>query len=100
MSYTSDQVVKVTGITYRQLDHWCRMGYVDLLNRTPGSGSPRHFTDAQLSHLATVKALVDAGINTRTAAHIAHNTPQYEHGPVQIQIDTQAIRDTLRKALA
>jgi len=102
VSYTAEQVCKATGLTYRQLDHWVRQGYVDLPNARPGSGMPRTFTDHQLDRFGVIKALTDAGFRTSAAAIVAHNCPhgEWEVTHVQVQFDTDAIHDQLRKALA
>jgi DNA-binding transcriptional MerR regulator len=101
VTYTADDVVKATGLTYRALDHWLRKGYLDIPDPTPGSGFPRRFTDDQLDHIGTVKALVDAGFTTRAAAAIAHNCPygEWEIDHIQVQWNPGIIHDELRKAL-
>lgn len=98
MTYTADDVVKATGLTYRKLDHWLRKGYLDVPDPMPGSGNPRTFTDDQLDHIGAVKALVDAGFSLRWAAHIAH-WPEYETEHVQVQWHRESIHDQLRNTL-
>jgi hypothetical protein len=36
---TTKQVEKVLGATFRQLDHWCRQGWVPGVPRVSGSGA-------------------------------------------------------------
>jgi len=97
-AYTADNVVKATGLTYRQLDHYIRRGYIQMSNPTPGSGVPRLFTGEQLDRIGTIQALIEAGFKPRAAAEIAQS-PEYEHGPVQIQWSPQTIHRTLRERL-
>lgn len=97
-TYTSDDVLKATRLTSRQLDHWLRQGYVDLPSPTPGSGHPRRFTDAELDSIGTLAALVGAGLKPDRAAEIAQ-CPQFETEYVQIQFDPEKIHADLRKAL-
>jgi len=99
VTYTSDDVVRATGLTYRQLDHMLRRRYVDVPDPTPGTGNPRHFTAEQLDRIGAIHALISAGLKPSRAAEIAQN-PEYEHGPVQIQWDRDQIHADLRKALA
>jgi hypothetical protein len=59
---TSEQVCELAGITYRQLDHWLRRGYitcdrVDLVAPV-GTGNPRRYTPEQ-THRIRLVASVD-----------------------------------------
>jgi DNA-binding transcriptional MerR regulator len=98
VTYSTDDVVRATGLTFRQVDHMLRRRYVDVPDPTPGTGRPRHFTDDELDRVGIIKALVDAGLRPSRAAEIAQN-PEYECGPVQIQFDPKAIHTQLREAL-
>lgn len=63
-TYTSMQVLAMTGCTYRQLDWWCRQGHIPGQPEVIGSGNRRSFTSAQVKR---VKLLAKASVirNTR-----------------------------------
>jgi DNA-binding transcriptional MerR regulator len=63
-TYTSMQVVSMTGCTYRQLDWWCRQGHIPGQEGVTGSGNRRAFTTAQVKR---VRLLLKASVirNTR-----------------------------------
>lgn len=67
---TSHEVTIKAGITYRQLDHWTRAGYIPgnrrLVDR--GSGTPRFWTRAECAFVTRLAQLERAGINIRIAA--------------------------------
>lgn len=79
-THSATEVVRmIPGITYRQLDYWCRRGYVtpsaaprlwrgELANpSTPGSGHHRMFTDADVARLRRVWNRVCAARNVLEA---------------------------------
>ncbi len=45
---TSQDVVDLSGISYRQLDYWTRRGWVEPVVAADGSGSQRLFDEAAL----------------------------------------------------
>lgn len=50
------------GVSYRQLDYWCRMGYITLATPAQGSGTRRLITDHEakaIKALATEVALIE-----------------------------------------
>lgn len=57
--YTSQQIVEETGLSYRQVDYWCRKGYFGEhhQNDHTGSGNRREFT-AEERHLARQLAIL------------------------------------------
>ena len=62
------------GITYRQLDHWARKGWLRADNPNPGHGHPRRFsaTEARVAeHMAT---LVSYGLTVEAAHFLARCT--------------------------
>ncbi len=50
-TYSSTDVVRQTGLTYRILDYWCRTGVIIPDNEGRGSGSRRSFSAEQMQHL-------------------------------------------------
>jgi hypothetical protein len=71
---TSEQVCTLAGITYRQLDHWLRRGYVDCdradLGVPVGTGNPRRYTPEQTHRIRLVASLVHAGLSVPRAADL------------------------------
>jgi len=50
--YSSHQVAKAVGISYRQLDHWVRVGTIRLEHGCcPGSGQRRRWSQAEVDRL-------------------------------------------------
>lgn len=73
----SFEVCAAAGITYRQLDYWCRANVLDCVggSATPGSGGQRRFTDTETrvawavgrlaAHGATLPVMRHAGAMLR-----------------------------------
>lgn len=73
---TSLQLTAIAGLSYRQVDHWTRMGYLHTIgNPTPGSGGgpayTREYDDDQVSLACQMSRLVKAGIPMPKAHHVA-----------------------------
>lgn len=58
-TYSSTQVMRMVGITYRQLDYWCRSGFIPGMAREIGSGCQREFSDEQVEAVRRVKGIMD-----------------------------------------
>lgn len=69
--YRGPQVCRFVGVTYRQLDYWCR---TDLIQPSVavahGSGTQRRWSFDDCLHLAIVKALLDAGVELQRARRV------------------------------
>lgn len=60
--YYSHEVTRMTGLSYRTLDYWVRVGYVEpSIRDAHGSGSQRLYSERDLDQITAIKALVDAG---------------------------------------
>lgn len=71
---TSQDLCIHAGITYRQLDYWCRTGLlVPYTDPTPGSGTPRYFEQTAVDLAVTVRRLLEAGLQPRHAFDLAHD---------------------------
>jgi DNA-binding transcriptional MerR regulator len=57
-------VCRFAGISYRQLDYWCRMGLVRPERDARGSGTQRKFTAAQARAVRLAAALMRLGATT------------------------------------
>lgn len=58
--YTSVEVCRLVGCSYRQLDYWTRVGYVTPRVPACGSGSRRMFDDGDLERAGELKRASDA----------------------------------------
>lgn len=81
---SSLDVADLCGITYRQLDHWLRRGYVVVHESsgvyrrrgehgtpvTPGSGYLRRWRDEEVAAVRALAVLVNAGMRVDKAAAV------------------------------
>jgi hypothetical protein len=66
-------------LTYRQLDHWCRKGWIQPDVACPGSGKPRTFPAAEVRVLKRMALLVARG-----------TVPSVAAGRARAEVETQA----------
>lgn len=69
--WSSDEVVDLTGVTYRQLDYWCRSGIFSERFQDLGSGFKRRFdrdTVFRVAVIARVSQAVEALTQSRFRA--------------------------------
>lgn len=57
--YSSKLTAELAGITYRQLDYWCRQGLFGPEKQGLGSGHGRRFTPLELRALRAIKRVLD-----------------------------------------
>lgn len=69
---TAMAIVHRADITYRQLDYWTRTGLLQPLDRPPHatSGTNRYYPVAQLHRAATLRWLLNAGIELQTCRRV------------------------------
>jgi len=61
--FTAGEVVRLTGVTYRRLDLWCRREIIQPSMRTArGRGQRRLFTFRDLVEIRTIKTLTAQGV--------------------------------------
>lgn len=85
----SIELVHEAGISYRQLDYWCRTGLLTPNNEVPGSGWARGFDADQLHRAQTIRALLDAGLQLQVIRdHLDEfiDSGEAQFGPVTITI--------------
>lgn len=82
---TTTQVCDQTGATYRQLDHWCRRGYLHPDGEGLGQGRPRTWPPEEVRVVAVMVRLVAAGISPTVAAEVARGRPDIAPG-VRIEV--------------
>ena len=57
-----------TGITYRQLDYWCKRGWLLPVGQGEGSGNTRWWPSIELDVARRIAELVAEGYRTEVAA--------------------------------
>jgi hypothetical protein len=78
----ADHVADELGITFRQLDHWARKGYLQPERPMDGSGIPRRWPAAELEVARRIGILVAAGLQPEMAATFARDGwPRAEIAP-------------------
>jgi DNA-binding transcriptional MerR regulator len=66
MTFGKKDVVALTGLTYRQVDHWATTGVVrPSIKTAAGKGSRREYSFKDLVQLRVAKALRDGGISVQ-----------------------------------
>ena len=94
---TAPQVCRRAGITYRQLDYWCRVGMIRPERDARGSGTQRKFTEAQARGMRLAAALMRAGATTSAiSALVARMTdaPEWQwSGTIVVGIDGAVLDD-------
>lgn len=53
--YSTDEVVRFTGVTYRRVDSWTRLGYVAPDVGASGSGSARRWSLANIDRVCEIR---------------------------------------------
>lgn len=61
--FSSDQVCRLTGVTYRQLDHWTRTGTISPAIDAQGSGSRRRWTQRHVCAVHVLGQMATMGAN-------------------------------------
>lgn len=79
----SPDVVRRTGVTYRQLDAWTTAGLIlpDGGECNPGSGYRRQWTEDEIRIIGRMVRLVHAGMSVSQAARIARAQGEVEPQP-------------------
>ena len=70
-SHVTQSALVDAGITYRQLDHWVRAGYVRCAVPAAGSGSQRLFLATEVRVVADMARLIAAGLTVWAAERAA-----------------------------
>ena len=70
MTISSDDML-AAGITYRQLDYWCKTGYLRPDSASPGSGYRRRFAPEERDVARLMLLLIEVGVEPAGAAKAA-----------------------------
>jgi hypothetical protein len=65
-TYSSADVVRLAGISYRQVDHWVRLGLLRTASPCHGSGTIRRFHPVEINVARILAALRALGIGDST----------------------------------
>lgn len=92
---TSREVCRVAGVTYRQVDHWCRRGLLPrVVEPVPGSGYHREFSTGDALDAAVLGELARAGVNPAgVPVQVVTDQGFFVAGVVRISVDVQALLD-------
>lgn len=91
-SYRAGLVLKVVGITYRQLNYWAKIGFIKPSMKQSGKKSRRRYSFADLVRLRTAKELLDNGISLqkirKAMNYLKKRDPQIKEPLVQLKFLT------------
>jgi predicted RNase H-like HicB family nuclease len=81
--FGASAVLKLTGISYRQLDYWARTGLVgSSIRQAAGRGSRRVYSFPDLVALRVVARLLDAGISLQTVRRAVQYLQRHAERPL------------------
>jgi len=81
--FGSTIVLKLTGVTYRQLDYWARTGLVgSSIRQAAGRGSRRVYSFQDLVALRVVARLLDAGVSLQAVRRAVEYLKQHADQPL------------------
>lgn len=93
--YSSREISKLTGITYRQIDYWIRTQLVGPPSFSPGRGSGTHrrFSPRDLLVFRLIKTMLDAGMSLPNVRHVLKflNLEELEEGRMVAITSTQQV---------
>lgn len=68
-----DEALRVSGVTYRQLDYWIRTGRINIDQPLPGSGCRRDYPATEMAIAARMRKLLDGGLSLAAATQVARD---------------------------
>jgi DNA-binding transcriptional MerR regulator len=81
--FGSTVVLKLAGVTYRQLDYWARTGLVgSSIRQAAGHGSRRVYSFEDLVALRVVARLLDAGVSLQAVRRAVQYLKQHTERPL------------------
>ena len=78
--YSTDEVARHSGATFRQLDYWVRLGYVRPVRPSSGSGNARRWSEENLDRVRQIVRAIDEASEVLRAAGLP---PGWIHGRVK-----------------
>lgn len=94
VGYSGPEVMRLTGVTYRQLDYWDRTSLVSpSLEQANGSGTQRRYDDVDVRVVGVMKQLLDAGVSLqRIRLMDLYSLPADECVVMMIGEETRVVR--------
>src|SRR5712671_2079581 len=81
--FGSTIVLKLAGVTYRQLDHWARTGLVgSSIRQAAGHGSRRVYSFEDLVALRVIARLLDAGVSLQAVRRAVEYLKRHTERPL------------------
>lgn len=81
---SSHEVIALAGISYRQLDYWTRVGYIDVPVVAPGQGTQRRWTAPEAAQVLVLARVASLTRDLEVAARVARLARQhFEHHTVE-----------------
>ncbi len=78
--WTSQEVCRIAGITYRQLDYWTRCAYITpSVSPARGSGTWRRWSDSDVEACCALAKLSSLGTPQRVFRHVARLMAEREN---------------------
>ena len=71
MGATTKQVAERANVSYRQIDHWVKKGWIKTQNHIWGTGDHREFSMQEETIVMTMAELIDIGFKADKAAELA-----------------------------
>ena len=98
--FSTEEVERLSGSTFRQLDYWVHQGYLPLNKPGRGSGSPRMWSADEATQAIAMGELVRAGIRPKTAFRVIKAGGSLRTGSVLIKVETVSLSTDKTERLA
>ena len=86
--YSSNEVVELTGVTYKMLDYWDRRDVISPVTPAAGSGSRRRYSAEQVEEVALAMALRRLGMPLDTVDEVLREARAYSGTESMVITDT------------
>ena len=78
-SFSAGEAAKITGVPYRNLDHWARTKFiVPSISEARGTGTERKYAFDDLVALRVARELREGGISTQALRQVVRQITTYE----------------------
>lgn len=81
---SSEQVVELSGATYRQIHYWVRLGYLRPENTGRGSGHPFSWPEEEISVAARIVRLLELGFLLDAAVLLAREPSELQRAAARL----------------
>lgn len=84
-AFTTQDVVRLTGASYRRIDYWCRTTPCFFDQSDLGSGRRRRWTADDITRIDLMRRITDAGVDLELARSLVCDTPVGEPITLRLQ---------------